>query len=519
VAGGIAVVVATIVVVAWQMVSRRRAETEHEIARYVGDATEATGAARSQAAEARALRARAFAAFDKMEKDGGEDLWRRARALLPGVDAQYDQAERSLEAAFMLDQSRREQRARLADIRYEHLLFAEDFRLGTKVTVLEERLATIDTDGSKRRAFTAPGTVVVRTTPVASRLLLERYDRDPASGRRDAKTIELLPAGESTRTLPPGSYRLEIEGPGLAHMFYPFEVPRAERVVVDLKVPKAAAIPRGFAYVAPGRFWFGDADELLRTEFFDTVPIHVRDTDGFLIGENETTYGEWIAFLKALPAPERSKHAPNISSALRGSLSLTEDAGGWRLTFQPGNKRYTAAAGEPIVYSGRSERARQDWLRFPVGGVSRGDAKRYAEWLDATGAVPGARLCTEVEWERAARGADDRLFPHGDDLLPGDANFDMTYGRVDSAYGPDVVGSHPLSRSPFGVEDMTGNVFELMTSSLNADAFVIRGGAYYYKPVSCRSTNREPIAPTFRDVVAGIRICTSKWGDGIDVAK
>ena len=76
--------------------------------------------------------------------------------------------------------------------------------------------------------------------------------------------------------------------------------------------------------------------------------------------------------------------------------------------------------------------------------------------------MPGARLCTELEWERAARGADDRLFPHGDELDADDANFDVTYGRVDSAYGPDVVGSHPASRSPFGVDDLAGNVFELV---------------------------------------------------------
>ena len=518
-AAGIAAVLATVFVVAWQIVSRRRAETEREIAAYVGEATQAIGNAQAQAGNARSLRTQAFAAFDKMDKAGGEDLWRRARSLLPSIDAGYDQAERSLEAAFMLDPSRREHRSRLADIRREHLLFADDFRLGSKVTVLEERLAIVDADGSRRKGLAAPGTVVVRTTPVPGRVLLERYDRDPTTGRRDAKTLGPLPAGESTRSLPPGSYRLDIDGPGLAHVFYPFEVRRGERVVLDLKLPRATQVPRGFVYIAPGRFWFGDSDELLRTEFFDAVPIHLRETGGFLIAENETTYADWIAFLKALPAPERKKHAPNISSALRGSLSLTEEGESWRLTFQPGNKRYTAAAGEPIVYTGRTERARQDWLRFPVGGVSIADAKRYAEWLDATGAVPGARLCTEVEWERAARGADDRLFPHGDDLLPGDGNFDLTYGRVDSAYGPDIVGSHPLSRSPFGVEDLAGNVFELTTSSVQADAALIRGGAYYYKPVACRSTNREEIASTFKEVVAGIRICTSKWGDGSNVAK
>src|SRR5262249_49033118 len=147
--------------------------------------------------------------------------------------------------------------------------------------------------------------------------------------------------------------------------------------------------------------------------------------------------------------------------------------------FQPETTMYTALEGESVQYVGRQVRSRQDWLRFPVAGISPLDADLYVKWLRETGRVPGARLCTEVEWERAARGADDRLFPKGDVLLPADANFNATYGRVDSAFGPDEVGSHSASRSPFDVDDLAGNVFELAVSSLKRDEMVIRGGAYY----------------------------------------
>ena len=77
--------------------------------------------------------------------------------------------------------------------------------------------------------------------------------------------------------------------------------------------------------------------------------------------------------------------------------------------MQPNERAYEAREGEPIRYSGRAQRASQDWLRFPVSGVTWDDAATYAAWLDATGRVPGARLCTEYEWERAARGADDLM--------------------------------------------------------------------------------------------------------------
>ena len=105
------------------------------------------------------------------------------------------------------------------------------------------------------------------------------------------------------------------------------------------------------------------------------------------------------------------------------------------------------------------------------------------------------------------------MFPHGDDLQPQDANFDVTYGRVASAYGPDMVGSHIGSRSPFDLDDMVGNALEYAVSSQKRDELVIRGGGYYFGAASCRSTNREAVPATFRDVVTGIRVCASLPGE------
>ena len=130
-------------------------------------------------------------------------------------------------------------RAHLADIRYEHLLFAEEFRLGSKARVLEERLAAVDTRRQRRRkALAAPGTLALRTAPAAAagraRALRARPGR-PAAGSRSRSAA--IGAGAPT-TLPPGSYRLSLDGPGLAHVVYPFEVARGRAAsTVDLTLP------------------------------------------------------------------------------------------------------------------------------------------------------------------------------------------------------------------------------------------------------------------------------------------
>jgi len=511
VTGGTVAIVVVVLLVAWQMVSRRRQEADRAIARNLTEANQALGAARGKATEARALRTRAFAAFDALDKDGGEALWRQTRSLIPSVDAEYDRAEHALESSVVLDQATSGGlRRQLADVRYEHLVLAEDFRMGSKADVLQERLA--GAEASRRKQLAVPGTLSLRFPPglpAPSPAPLEKFESDPATGRRVARVVGRVSARDGALELSAGSYRLVMEGGGQARAAYVFEVRRGEHVTLDVALPAAGSVPDGFVYVPAGESWFGDASEQLRTQFLSTVPMHRRWAEAFLIARHETTYAEWIAFLESFSPAERARHAPDVSTAIRGTLRLRETGEGWQLSFQPTTERYTATSGMPIVYIGRKQQARQDWLRFPVTGIAPRDADLYTSWLRSTGRVPGARLCSEVEWERAARGADDRAFPHGDELTGDDANFDLTYGRVQSAYGPDVVGAHPGSRSPFGIDDLAGNAFEFVTSSERPNELVIRGGAYYYGSATCLSTNREVVSESFRDPTAGLRVCAS----------
>src|SRR5262249_19773543 len=151
-------------------------------------------------------------------------------------------------------------------------------------------------------------------------------------------------------------------------------------------------------------------------------------------------------------------------------------------------------------------RVDQNWLHFPAA-VSWDDAHAYLDWLRGSGHLPGARLCTEHEWERAARGADGRVFPVGDRLNRDDANYDETYGRKPRAFGPDEVGAHPASDSPFGVADLTGNVAEWTASNHSPDEIVYRGGSYYHSSVVARSDNREIAERTYKVAANGLRVC------------
>ena len=147
---------------------------------------------------------------------------------------------------------------------------------------------------------------------------------------------------------------------------------------------------------------------------------------------------------------------------------------------------------------------------MPVSGIGPSDAEAYTRWLDATHRVLGARLCTDVEWERAARGSDTRVFTTGFRMPDAWANVDSTYGQIGPSFGPDEVGSHPESASPFGLEDMQGNALEMVTSTHGGRGFRAKGGCWYYDAnYSGRLTTSEHLEAGTRAAYLGFRVCAS----------
>lgn len=151
----------------------------------------------------------------------------------------------------------------------------------------------------------------------------------------------------------------------------------------------------------------------------EETPQHEVSLPAFQIGQYPVTNAQYAEFIKR----QRQQEPPKKT--------------GWFLREPPADK-----------------------LDHPVVGVSWADAQAYCRWLkeqtDRT-----YRLPTEAEWEKAARGTDGRLYPWGNEWLPGRCNF----GSDDTT----PVTAFPEGVSPYGCYDTLGNVQEWTSTLWGSD--------------------------------------------------
>ena len=137
----------------------------------------------------------------------------------------------------------------------------------------------------------------------------------------------------------------------------------------------------------------------------------------------------------------------------------------------------------------------------PVVLVAHADAVAYADWLSAeTGET--WRLPSDLEWEKAARGTDGRLFPWGDDWDPARLN-SADQGPFDTL----PVGTFPAGASPFGLLDAAGQVFEWTATPSGQDRFFVRGGSWDDSGCGvCRPAARHGRPADLRHILIGFRL-------------
>jgi formylglycine-generating enzyme required for sulfatase activity len=187
-------------------------------------------------------------------------------------------------------------------------------------------------------------------------------------------------------------------------------------------------------YVPGGEFLMGSSDEQIEAqlelcsppseacykEFFQgEMPQHPVRVDSFWMDQTEVTNAQFVAFLNDYG--DRAENSANLLVLDRGYCKIKQDEDG---------EYYTS--------KGASD--------YPVVMVTWHGANEYCRWA-------GGRLPTEAEWEYAARGPENNLYPWGNDLPT----------RELAHYAASVetrVGSYPQGASWCGVYDMAGNVWE-----------------------------------------------------------
>ena len=199
--------------------------------------------------------------------------------------------------------------------------------------------------------------------------------------------------------------------------------------------PIGSTTPWKWCRVPGGPFKYGAPSE-------DRAWTDEVDVPAFEILQSEISNSQWLEYLREREVDLRK------SEEFRSSVPAH-----WAWRKVPG--REPPQDEEPFLRDGEEHQ--------PVRGVTFDQAQAFCRWLRDSGRQPGARLPTEDEWEKAARGTDGRTYPWGPVFRIASTAFGRTRlleGAVVDEVTPVPVVFLTTDSSPYGVLHMGGNVSE-----------------------------------------------------------
>ena len=323
----------------------------------------------------------------------------------------------------------------------------------TAVAYLRGRVHLFD-DGAYGERLRQPSTVSLRTAQTArvfgarvqTQELVWRGGEEQALGETPLRDVELRP----------GSWVLRIEAEGVRDTILPVRLERGERVNLgEVALFEDTRIGADYAYVPAGPAWMGEPADL-----GGSGPDREEQVGGFFMQRTPVTAAQYLEFLKAVARTD-----PEKAAALRPRREGSTDGDGgpyWPEITDELTLPFEDPDGDA-------------WLPDqPVFSVTWSMANEYARWRSR---VEGRsfRLPTEREWVRAARGADTRRYPWGDDFDPA---LCANLQSMAPPPRPVPVGSHEHDRSCFGVMDLAGGVRDWCADGTADGMRAVRGGGW-----------------------------------------